>query len=153
VPHWSGARQRSHARQGDLKIVTHPEIGNIFSVLVFRYQMMQAYTVRHRKYSTQRVRTMVYHLGNLGFAMINVVTNFHRSASSYTTTAGMAVGVGAYDGDGQPISAPLKIEDTTMEMAPVVASANDGSFGVAYLTTVSASKNPSRSCAPRRGTS
>jgi hypothetical protein len=53
----------------------------------------------------------------------------------YTTTTGMAVGVGAYDGNGQPMSAPLKIEDTTMEMAPVVASADDGSFGVAYLTT------------------
>jgi hypothetical protein len=53
----------------------------------------------------------------------------------YTTATGMAVGVGAYDGDGKPISAALKIEDTTMEAAPVAAAADDGSFGVAYLTT------------------
>ena len=54
-------------------------------------------------------------------------------AYRYQTKAGMAVGVGVYDRDGAPLSAPLKLEEVAKwDTQPNIEAAPDGSFGIAY---------------------
>jgi hypothetical protein len=54
-------------------------------------------------------------------------------AFRFQTKAGMAMGVGVYDRDGTPLSAPLKLEEVAgWDSQPNIEAAPDGSFGVAY---------------------